>query len=179
MNKAIFILIIIFFIGCTPFEYEYPELEFHSVTFDATKAEYFQNGYYLFKIDDYITKVAIGEKKSIHFEYFNGLICQYEMNRIFNCKYDSISTSNIHNVESSPLADIIKIKYSGKLDSFSLARNAVLYPDYFTVTLGKTSFIKYLPAKIQSDNRLLLYKGNTILLDTTFFVGKDTISFDF
>lgn len=179
MKNLVLTIIIIFFLGCTPFEYEYPELEFHSVTLDATKGEYFQNGYYLFKIDDYITQVAVGEIKSIHFEYYNGLICQYEMNRIFNCKYDSISTSIVHNVESSPLADIIRIKYSGTLDSFYLARNAVLYPDYFTVPFGKTSFTKNLPAKINSDNRLLLYKGNSIVLDTTFFVGKDTITFEF
>ena len=178
--KRIFIYCqFIYFFSCTPFEHESPEYEFHAVTFDATNAEFFQNGYYLFKIDEYITKVPVGEKKSIHFDYFNGLVCQYEMNRIFNCENDSVSSSSVHIATSTPLADLIKINYLGGLDGFFLARNALLYPDYFTIPLHNTSKTMYLPAKVKSNNRIVLYNDKTIALDTSFFVDQDTIIFHF
>lgn len=167
------------FTGCYPFEYETPQYEFYDVTLDASKAEYISNGYYLFKIDEFITKVDLGEIKSIHFEYFNGLVCQFEMNRVFNCKMDSVNTSSSHIANGNPLADIIKINYNGGLDSTFLARNTLLYPDYFTTQLDRKSKTIYLPAKVHSDNRIVLYKNSSILLDTTFLVETDTVTFDF
>lgn len=170
----------IYFIGCIgdPFEYPPNEYDLYSFEIDATDFND-DEGYFLFRADEYVERINAGDKRRIAFYYYAGTLCQLDMNKQYNCVTDTNKLTQVILPIEKPLKDLIKVDYKGQVETLQLNRRQPFIDNYFAVDLPEQDSIFTLPAIPMDTNRIIIHHDNDVIIDTSFFVGNDTINLAF
>lgn len=181
MRFYTFILIVLgvsIFIGCgDPFSYPPNEYDLYSYELDATDYNVGE-GYFLFQADGHVERIEAGEQRRVAYYYYAGTMCQMDMNRQYNCVIDSTELTQVMIPEGNPLLDLIKIKYTGTGDVRMLNRRQPLIDNYFARPLPTQDTTFTISALPMDTNRIIIHKDNMIFIDTTFYVGMDTLNLE-
>ncbi len=174
--KYISILVILFFFGCLPFEYEKLQKDIYSVNIDASAYPFDDNKYFIYQIEDFADTIRSGEIKTIAFSYYSGVICQIFLDGSFsNCIQDfNEDTANLK-ISGNPIADLIAVNFTKEPDSVFINRHFPLTRRLNTV-LCNNSKNYLLPAETNSNNRLIFYRKNAIILDTVINIQASQVT---
>jgi len=174
-----FILLTVVFlvISCDIEDFSALEHEFYYVRLDATSYSD-NNTYFLFYSEEYVERIDAGNSQDMSFYYFGNTLCQLDLNGKRNC-VDIEEQDQIVKPLEPKLKDIIRLEYSGVMDTVNLYRYYPLEENYFKTELSNQDTVLFLPALLNDVNRIILSADNTIILDTLFYVSDQPITIVF